>query len=105
MYSKQLEAVKFYPAVLFKAVISRNDYKMYISIQTQWPSGIWRTDAGLSLLCRYHTGSLAFGSLILSLVQVIRVILEYLDHKLKGFLSSSFIVAKLLEQSFNVLLL
>ncbi|KAG8015111.1 Choline transporter-like protein 2, partial [Nibea albiflora] len=32
----------------------------------------------------YHTGSLAFGSLILSLVQVIRVILEYLDHKLKG---------------------
>lgn len=37
------------------------------------------------LLCRYHTGSLAFGSLILSLVQVIRVILEYLDHKLKGF--------------------
>lgn len=35
-------------------------------------------------LSRYHTGSLAFGSLILSLVQVIRVILEYLDHKLKG---------------------
>lgn len=33
---------------------------------------------------RYHTGSLAFGSLILSLVQVIRVVLEYLDHKLKG---------------------
>lgn len=37
-----------------------------------------------SPFCRYHTGSLAFGSLILSLVQVIRVILEYLDHKLKG---------------------
>lgn len=34
--------------------------------------------------CRYHTGSLAFGSLILSIVQVIRVLLEYLDHKLKG---------------------
>ncbi|KAK6468720.1 choline transporter-like protein 2 isoform X3 [Huso huso] len=33
---------------------------------------------------RYHTGSLAFGSLILSIVQVIRVLLEYLDHKLKG---------------------
>lgn len=32
----------------------------------------------------YHTGSLAFGSLILSLVQVIRIVLEYLDHKLKG---------------------
>ncbi|KAL7988383.1 hypothetical protein Chor_007302, partial [Crotalus horridus] len=33
---------------------------------------------------RYHTGSLAFGSLILAIVQVIRVILEYLDHKLKA---------------------
>ncbi|XP_039591836.1 choline transporter-like protein 5-B isoform X3 [Polypterus senegalus] len=33
---------------------------------------------------RYHTGSLAFGSLILATVQLIRIILEYLDHKLKG---------------------
>ncbi|NXQ46141.1 CTL2 protein, partial [Catharus fuscescens] len=33
---------------------------------------------------RYHTGSLAFGSLVLAIVQVIRVILEYLDHRLKG---------------------
>ncbi|KAM3914666.1 choline transporter-like protein 5 isoform 4-T4 [Leptodactylus fuscus] len=33
---------------------------------------------------RYHTGSLAFGSLILALVQFIRIILEYLDHKLKA---------------------
>ncbi|XP_043861105.1 choline transporter-like protein 5 [Dromiciops gliroides] len=32
---------------------------------------------------RYHTGSLAFGSLILSIVQTLRVILEYLDHRLK----------------------
>lgn len=32
----------------------------------------------------YHTGSLAFGSLILSLVQMVRVVLEYLDSKLKG---------------------
>uniref|UniRef100_A0A3B5LW13 Choline transporter-like protein n=1 Tax=Xiphophorus couchianus TaxID=32473 RepID=A0A3B5LW13_9TELE len=37
----------------------------------------------------YHTGSLAFGSLILSLVQVIRVLLEYLDHKLKGWKNAS----------------
>ncbi|XP_008315866.1 choline transporter-like protein 2 isoform X2 [Cynoglossus semilaevis] len=40
--------------------------------------------ASLGRALRYHTGSLAFGSLILSVVQVIRVILEYLDHKLKG---------------------
>ncbi|XP_071656835.1 choline transporter-like protein 2 isoform X1 [Patagioenas fasciata] len=33
---------------------------------------------------RYHTGSLAFGSLILAIIQVIRVILEYLDHRLKA---------------------
>uniref|UniRef100_A0A8C7YUR4 Choline transporter-like protein n=1 Tax=Oryzias sinensis TaxID=183150 RepID=A0A8C7YUR4_9TELE len=33
---------------------------------------------------RYHTGTLAFGALILSVVQLIRVLLEYLDHKLKG---------------------
>uniref|UniRef100_A0A3B5ARW1 Choline transporter-like protein 2 n=1 Tax=Stegastes partitus TaxID=144197 RepID=A0A3B5ARW1_9TELE len=40
--------------------------------------------SSLGRALRYHAGSLAFGSLILSLVQVIRVILEYLDHKLKG---------------------
>ncbi|XP_069050100.1 choline transporter-like protein 5-B isoform X2 [Lepisosteus oculatus] len=33
---------------------------------------------------RYHTGSLAFGSLILAIVQLIRIVLEYLDHKIKG---------------------
>uniref|UniRef100_UPI0037E8B31D choline transporter-like protein 2 isoform X1 n=1 Tax=Semicossyphus pulcher TaxID=241346 RepID=UPI0037E8B31D len=33
---------------------------------------------------RYHTGTLAFGSLILSIIQIIRVLLEYLDHKMKG---------------------
>ncbi|KAJ1161041.1 hypothetical protein NDU88_001529 [Pleurodeles waltl] len=33
---------------------------------------------------RYHTGSLAFGSLILAIVQLIRVLLEYLDHQLRG---------------------
>ncbi|KAM5238497.1 choline transporter-like protein 2 isoform 2-T2 [Ctenodactylus gundi] len=33
---------------------------------------------------RYHTGSLAFGSLILAVVQIIRVILEYLDQRLKA---------------------
>nr|XP_013012429.1 choline transporter-like protein 4 isoform X1 [Cavia porcellus] len=33
---------------------------------------------------RYHTGSLAFGALILSLVQIARMVLEYIDHKLRG---------------------
>ncbi|BFZ20245.1 hypothetical protein BsWGS_23284 [Bradybaena similaris] len=33
---------------------------------------------------RYHTGSLAFGSLIISVVQLIRAFLEYVNRKLKG---------------------
>ncbi|CAK8684737.1 unnamed protein product [Clavelina lepadiformis] len=33
---------------------------------------------------RYHTGSLAFGALIIAIVQIIRILLEYADHKLKG---------------------
>uniref|UniRef100_A0A665UQW6 Choline transporter-like protein n=1 Tax=Echeneis naucrates TaxID=173247 RepID=A0A665UQW6_ECHNA len=32
----------------------------------------------------YHTGSLAFGSLIIAVVQTVRIVLEYLDQKLKG---------------------
>uniref|UniRef100_A0A6Q2X0N7 Choline transporter-like protein n=1 Tax=Esox lucius TaxID=8010 RepID=A0A6Q2X0N7_ESOLU len=33
---------------------------------------------------RYHVGSLAFGALILTLVQLVRIILEYLDHKTRA---------------------
>ncbi|XP_050412083.2 choline transporter-like protein 2 isoform X1 [Patella vulgata] len=33
---------------------------------------------------RYHLGTLAFGSLLIAIVQLIRVFLEYVDHKLKG---------------------
>ncbi|XP_029018099.1 choline transporter-like protein 2 isoform X2 [Betta splendens] len=40
--------------------------------------------SSLGRALRYHTGSLAFGSLILSIVQVIKVLLEYMDHKLKA---------------------
>lgn len=34
---------------------------------------------------RYHIGTLAFGSLILAICRMIRVALEYLDHKLKKY--------------------
>ncbi|TNN33856.1 Choline transporter-like protein 2 [Liparis tanakae] len=44
--------------------------------------------SSLGRALRYHAGSLAFGSLILSMVQVIRVFLEYLDHKDVGPLSN-----------------
>ncbi|XP_077391888.1 choline transporter-like protein 5-A [Festucalex cinctus] len=37
---------------------------------------------------RYHTGSLAFGALVLSVVQLFRITLKYLEKKLKGLDSS-----------------
>uniref|UniRef100_A0A671UQG7 Choline transporter-like protein n=1 Tax=Sparus aurata TaxID=8175 RepID=A0A671UQG7_SPAAU len=40
--------------------------------------------SSFSRAIRYHTGSLAFGALILSVVQLVRIILEYLEQKLKG---------------------
>ncbi|XP_075895301.1 choline transporter-like protein 5-B isoform X1 [Nelusetta ayraudi] len=40
--------------------------------------------SSFSRAIRYHTGSLAFGSLILAVVQTVRVVLEYLDSKLRG---------------------
>ncbi|TST47750.1 Epidermal retinol dehydrogenase 2 [Bagarius yarrelli] len=43
----------------------------------------------------YHTGSLAFGSLILALVQFIRIVLEYMDHKLKGVIAFFFFTHKI----------
>ncbi|NXK86406.1 CTL2 protein, partial [Formicarius rufipectus] len=51
--------------------------------------GVWESPRVWGLLTgrgdrRYHTGSLAFGSLVLAIVQVIRVTLEYLDHRLKA---------------------
>lgn len=41
-------------------------------------SGIYRT-------VRYHLGTVAFGALIIAIVRVIRVILEYIDQKVKKF--------------------
>ncbi|XP_068628408.1 choline transporter-like 2 isoform X2 [Battus philenor] len=41
-------------------------------------SGIYRT-------LRYHLGTVALGALIIAIVRVIRVILEYIDHKVKKF--------------------
>ncbi|XP_041370841.1 choline transporter-like protein 4 [Gigantopelta aegis] len=38
---------------------------------------LWRT-------VRYHLGSIAFGSLIIAIVQFIRIFLMYLDNKMKG---------------------
>ena len=34
---------------------------------------------------RYHLGSIAFGSLIIAIIQMIRVLLEYVETKLKSY--------------------
>ena len=33
----------------------------------------------------YHLGTLAFGSLIIAIIRVIRAMIEYVDHKLKQY--------------------
>ncbi|KAM4038571.1 LOW QUALITY PROTEIN: choline transporter-like protein 2 [Anomaloglossus baeobatrachus] len=48
--------------------------------------------SSLGRALRYHTGSLAFGSLILAIVQLIRIMLEYLDHKLKEIANTQCLV-------------
>ncbi|KAK2844032.1 hypothetical protein Q5P01_010691 [Channa striata] len=40
--------------------------------------------SSFSRAVRYHTGSLAFGALILSVLQLLQIMLEYLEQKLKG---------------------
>ncbi|XP_028176614.1 CTL-like protein 2 isoform X2 [Ostrinia furnacalis] len=41
--------------------------------------------AGICRTLRYHLGTVALGALIIAIVRIIRVILEYIDHKLKKF--------------------
>lgn len=40
--------------------------------------------AALGRALRYHLGSLAFGSLLIAIVRMFRVLLEYMDYKLRG---------------------
>lgn len=37
-----------------------------------------------SVLERYHVGSLAFGSVLLTTFQLLRILLEYIEHKYRG---------------------
>lgn len=40
---------------------------------------------GLSRTIRYHLGTVAFGSFIIAVCRIIRVVLEYIDHKCKKY--------------------
>lgn len=53
-------------------------------VGARWGGGALAWPLTAPLAFRYHTGSLAFGALILAIVQIIRVMLEYLDQRLKG---------------------
>lgn len=48
-------------------------------------SSIFSSAIFSSSIFRYHLGTVAFGALIIAIVRVIRVILEYIDHKVKKF--------------------
>uniref|UniRef100_A0A3Q2DNM7 Choline transporter-like protein n=1 Tax=Cyprinodon variegatus TaxID=28743 RepID=A0A3Q2DNM7_CYPVA len=52
--------------------------------------------SSFSRAIRYHTGSLAFGSLILAMVQMIRIVLENLNHKVK-VLNKMWFLSKVLK--------
>lgn len=54
-------------------------YFAYLSLALSLPPSLLSV-----LLYRYHVGSLAFGALILTIVQFIRIVLEYVDHKFRG---------------------
>lgn len=41
--------------------------------------------SGLSRTVRYHLGTIAFGSFIIAICRIIRVVLEYIDHKCKKY--------------------
>ncbi|XP_061784347.1 choline transporter-like protein 5-A [Nerophis lumbriciformis] len=44
--------------------------------------------SAFGMALRYHTGSLAFGALVLSVLTFFRILLEYLERKMKGLKSS-----------------
>uniref|UniRef100_A0A1A7ZXS0 Choline transporter-like protein n=2 Tax=Nothobranchius furzeri TaxID=105023 RepID=A0A1A7ZXS0_NOTFU len=95
VYHKYLIALQFYNVFLFFWCANFVTALGQMTLAGAFASYYWASDktkdvpklpvfSSMGRALRYHTGSLAFGSLILSIVQIIRVLLEYLDHKLKG---------------------
>uniref|UniRef100_A0A8C5I0Q7 Choline transporter-like protein n=1 Tax=Gouania willdenowi TaxID=441366 RepID=A0A8C5I0Q7_GOUWI len=94
-YHKYLIALQFYNVFLFfwcaNFVIALGQMTLAGAFASYYWAFVKPRDvptfpifASLGRALRYHAGTLAFGSLILSIIQIIRVLLEYLDHKLKG---------------------
>ncbi|XP_061741440.1 choline transporter-like protein 2 isoform X3 [Nerophis ophidion] len=94
-YHKYLIGLQFYNVFLFFWCANFVTALGQMTLAGAFASYYWAFDkkkdmpsfpvfSSLGRSLRYHTGTLAFGSLILSICQIIRVLLEYLDHKLKG---------------------
>ena len=64
-----------------RVLVVHNDVASQIVNSETSKQAKWLTKV---LFFRYHTGSLAFGAAIIAIVQFIRAVLEYIDHKLRG---------------------
>lgn len=53
--------------------------------------------ASMKRVCRYHLGSIAFGSLLITIVQLIRAILAYIDHQTKEAQANSYAMKCLMK--------
>ena len=51
---------------------------------TRTPKYKWPLCHGIFMVFRYHLGSLALGSFLVALIQLVRLIVEYIDHKTKA---------------------
>lgn len=77
--------VKYVPACRINDSIKIIYFPIQVSVESTSYAHVHMSIIPCVCSCHsYHTGSLAFGSLILAVVQMVRIVLEYLDHKLKG---------------------
>ena len=56
----------------------------YFSQNAEQPGGNYSICRGYWWMLRYNLGSLAFGSFLIAVVVIIRLIFEYIDAKMKG---------------------
>uniref|UniRef100_A0A8B9RP29 Choline transporter-like protein n=1 Tax=Astyanax mexicanus TaxID=7994 RepID=A0A8B9RP29_ASTMX len=98
-YHKYLIVLQFYNLFLFFWCVNFVTALGQVTLAGAFASYYWALKkpddipafpicSSLGRALRYHTGSLAFGSLILSVVQVIRVVLEYVEQNFSRFLLS-----------------
>ncbi|XP_039745321.1 choline transporter-like 2 isoform X2 [Pararge aegeria] len=89
IYMQLVNVFGFFWAMLF---ISGVTDMMLASTFSTWYWSYHKNDlpffaltSGIHRTLRYHLGTVAFGALIIAIVKVIRVILEYIDHKVKKY--------------------